>query len=499
MSLDDKRRWWTLPVVGAAQLMVVLDGTIVNIALPSAQRTLGMTDAARHWVITAYALAFGGLLLIGGRVGAALGHRRTFLIGLAGFAVASALGGAAVAPWMLFAARTLQGVFAAALAPAGLSILVTAFSDPRARGRAFGVYAAVGAMGSAVGLLAGGLLAEYATWRWCLYINVPVALLTAVGATLLVHRDHPTRDRRRLDVPGAILSAAGFATVVYGFNLAESRGWTAPPVLALLAAGIALLTAFVAVELRTPNPLLPMRILRHRARAGAFLSVTLLFAAMIGCYLFLTYYTQTILGYTPIRAGLALIINAGAALVGATLIAGRLHTRVPPAAIIVPGLLSTAAGMAVLTRLTAHSTHILALYLIPALLLTGLGLGCVMPPTASLATAHLPPQDIGAASATYNAAQQVGGALGTVLLNTIATSIATANLTPPTHTTRTAATIHGYTTALTVSTALLLTAACLAAPLTTARKQRTSHENAQDPTATPETGQQHERRAKSRA
>ncbi|MGH8966342.1 MAG: MFS transporter, partial [Actinomycetes bacterium] len=214
------RRWWTLPVVSAAQLLVVLDGTVVNIALPSAQQALGMSDASRHWVITAYALAFGGLLLIGGRVSGALGHHRTFVIGLAGFAGASALAGAAVDPVMLIATRALQGVFAAALAPAGLSLLTITFTEARERGRAFGVYAAVGAAGSAVGLVVGGLLTEYTSWRWCLFINVPVAVL-ALLATTVVPRDRPVPGERRLDVAGAVLSAGGFVAVVLAFNQAE--------------------------------------------------------------------------------------------------------------------------------------------------------------------------------------------------------------------------------------------------------------------------------------
>ncbi|QFU87212.1 MFS transporter [Amycolatopsis sp. YIM 10] len=455
-------RWWTLLVVSAAQLLVVLDGTIVNIALPSAQQALGLTDANRHWAITAYALAFGGLLLIGGRISGALGHRRAFLIGLLGFAAASALGGAATESLMLFAARASQGVFAALLAPAGLSLLATTFTEARERGRAFGVFAAVGAAGSAVGLIAGGVLTEYASWRWCLYINVPVALAAAL-AVRFVPRDRPVGARGRLDVPGAVLSVAGFAALVYAFTEAEPRGWGSPVVVALLAVGVLLLAAFVVVECRAPQPLLPLRVLAHHARAGAFLAITLMFVAMFGFYLFMSYYTQTVLHYSPVRAGLALIINAVAALAGATLIAGRLHGRVAPAALIVPGLLAAAAGMFVLTWLDDPSTG-----LVPALLLTGLGLGCVLPPTASLATAGMRGHDIGAASAAYNAAQQLGAALGVGLLNTIA-GAATTSRTPD-------ALVHGYTTALTVALGILLAAACAAGPLITVHTRRSTTE-----------------------
>jgi EmrB/QacA subfamily drug resistance transporter len=464
-----RRRWWTLLAVSAAQLLVVLDGTIVNIALPSAQHALGMTDASRQWAITAYALAFGGLLLIGGRVSGSFGHRRTFIVGLIGFAAASALGGAATSPGVLFGARALQGVFAAALAPAGLALLTTTFTEARERGRAFGVFAAVGAAGSAVGLIAGGLLTEYTSWRWCLYVNVPIALLAVLGMGF-VPRDRPIPGDGRLDLPGTLLSAAGFAAVVYGFNEAEPRGWGSPTVLTLLAGGVLLLAAFVAVELRTTHPLLPMRVLLHRARGGAFLAISLMFVAMFGFYLFMSYYTQTVLGYSPVQAGLTLIINALAALAGATLIAGKLHGRVAPAALILPGLLAAAIGMFILTRLTADSTDVLPLYLTPALLLTGLGLGCVLPPTAGLATAGMRGHDIGAASAAYNASQQLGAALGTALLNTIAASATASHLASNGsngQATQTAASVHGYTTALTVAFGILLTTALIATPLLT--------------------------------
>ncbi|MFB4308981.1 MFS transporter [Actinomadura sp. GTD37] len=471
------RRWLTLAVVSAAQLLVVLDGTIVNIALPSAQHALGMSDGNRHWAITAYALAFGGLLLIGGRVSGALGHRRAFLLGLAGFAASSALGGAAVDPAMLFGARALQGVSAALVAPAGLSLLTMTFTDAAERGRAFGVFAAVGAAGAAVGLIAGGLLTQYASWRWCLYVNVPVALLAA-GGVAAVPRDRPVGGRGRLDVAGALLSLAGFASVVYAFTRAESVGWRSPEVLALLACGLLLLAVFVVAERRASHPLLPMRVLLNRLRAGAFLAITLMFVAMFGFYLFMSYYTQTVLGYSPVQAGLTLIINALAALAGSVLIAGRLHGRVPPAALIVPGLVAAAAGTLLLTRLTADTTGVLSVHLVPALVLTGLGLGCVMPPTAGLATAGTQGHDIGAASAAYNAAQQLGAALGTALFNTLAAGAGAAFLAARPDAPPNASVVHGYTVALTVAFAILVAAACLTAPLIMARGRRETRRRA---------------------
>ncbi|MFI6291091.1 MFS transporter [Nonomuraea sp. NPDC050790] len=446
MDLAHRR---TLAAVSAAQLLVVLDGTIVNIALPTAQQALGMTDANRQWAITAYALAFGGLLLIGGRISGALGHRRAFVIGLAGFAAASALGGAAGGPATLFAARALQGVFAALLAPAGLSLLATTFTQARERGRAFGVFAAVGAAGSAIGLVAGGLLTEYASWRWCLYINVPVAL--AAAAAMAGTAGPQPRAAGRIDVLGGLLSVAGFGALVYAFNEAEPLGWGAPKVVGLLAGGLVLLAVFVVVERRAPEPLLPMRVLLDRARAGAFVAITLMFVAMFGFYLFMSYYTQGTLGYTPVQAGLALIVNALAALAGSSLIAGRLHGRVPPVVPIVGGLLAAAAGLFVLTRLGHDSAGVLGAHLLPALVLTGLGLGCVLPPTAALATAGLRGHDVGAASAAYNAAQQLGAALGTALLNTVAAGHAAA--------------VPGYVAAMGLALAILLAAALAGALL----------------------------------
>lgn len=384
-----RHKWWTLAVVSAAQLLVVLDGTIVNIALPSAQQALGVSDSGRQWVITAYALAFGGLLLVGGRISGALGHRRAFAVGLLGFAVASALGGLAVTPEMLFAARACQGAFAALLAPAGLAVLANTFTG----GRAFGVFAAVGAAGSAVGLMAGGLLTQYATWRWCLLVNVPIALLALLGC-VFVRADRPVT-RTRLDLPGAVLSVAGVAALVYAAS--------SPQAIPLAVVGVVLLGLFVLVEKRAANPLLPLRILANRTRAVALGSIFLTFAVMFGFYLHMTYYLQTELHLGPVQAGLMLLINAIAALVSATMV------RLSPRTMLVAGVLLVVAGIFVGN--------------VPvALVLTGLGLGCVLPATTRMATAGLPYADIGPASASYNAAQQLGAALGTAMLNTILVS-----------------------------------------------------------------------------
>ncbi|WP_436850059.1 MFS transporter [Streptomyces monashensis] len=442
--------------------MVVLDATIVNIALPSAQKSLGMTDADRHWVITAYALAFGGLLLPGGRVCSAIGHRRAFAIGLVGFGLTSGLGGAAGHAGTLFAARAGQGLFAALLAPAALSLLILTFTDGRERGKAFGVFAGVGAGGAALGVVAGGLLTEYADWRWCLYVNIPMSAIALIGVPL-VPRDRPGGDLRNLDLPGVLLSAAGLASLVYGFTQAEPHGWGDAKVLALLVGGVLLLSLFVLAERRTRNPLLPLRILVHRVRGTAFVSVCLMFAAMFGFYLFVSYYTQTILGYSPVKAGMTLLVNAVSTTVGAMLVAGRLRRRAAPSVLIAGSLLSSAAGLLILTQLTADSTHVFPVYLTPAMILTGAGLGCLLATATNTATIELDPAEAGVASAAYNMVQQVGAAFGTALLNSIAAGVTTSYLKD--HGNRPEAvstgTVHGYTVALRVAFGLLVGGALL--------------------------------------
>ncbi|MGW5676448.1 MFS transporter [Streptomyces sp. NPDC003860] len=463
-SAASARRWWALPVVSLAQLMVVLDVTIVNIALPSAQGALGISDTDRHWAVTAYALAFGGLLLVGGRVSSALGHRRAFAVGLVGFALASVLGGAANDATMLFAARAAQGVCAALLAPAALSLLVLTFADGPARARAFGVFAGVGAGGAALGLVVGGLLTEYADWRWCLYINVPMAALALLGVPL-VRRDRPSGDLRRLDVPGVLLSTTGLVALVYGFTEAEPHGWGDPKVLALLGGGLLLLGLFVRVEAVSRRPLLPLRILAHRARGTAFVAVFVMYVSMFGCYLFLSYYTQTVLGYSPVEAGLTLLVNAVSTTVGAMVLAQRLHGRLAPGRLIGGSLLSAALGMLVLTQLAVDSSRVFFVFLTPSMVLTGLGLGCLLAVATNRATVELAPADAGVAAAAYNTVQQVGAAFGTALLNSIATGATASYLADHGPGALKAGTVHGYATALWVAFGILAGGALLVALL----------------------------------
>ncbi|MFI8189605.1 MFS transporter [Streptomyces sp. NPDC085946] len=467
----DPRRWWGMAVIALAQLMVVLDATIVNIALPSAQHDLGMSDGSRQWVITAYTLAFGGLLLLGGRVADLVGRRRTFVVGLAGFAAASALGGAAATPGMLIGARALQGVFAALLAPSALSLLTTTFTDPRERGKAFAVYSVLAGSGSALGFVVGGLLAEYLNWRWCLYVNVPIAIGAVAGALTLLHH-RPALPGARLDVPGVLLGCGGLVALVYGFSEAESRGWMAPYVLRLFAAGAVLLMVFVWWQSRAVRPLLPLHVVRDRTRAGCFLTMMLAVVSMFGLYLFMTYYLQTVLGYSPVRAGLAFLPLTLSTLTTSTQISARLLRHVPPRALLAPGMVLAAGGMMLLTRMTVHSSY--AADLLPALILIGLGMGLTFTPVFSTATAGVAPQDSGVTSATVNTSQQVGASIGTALLNTIATTSGSAyvaaHLNDPAQRARIVqeGTVHGYTVALWWAAGIMLLAGLIAGLMVTA-------------------------------
>ncbi|MER6355026.1 MFS transporter [Streptomyces sp. NPDC001634] len=462
---DDPRRWWGLVIIALAQLMVVLDATIVNIALPSAQRDLGISDANRQWVITAYTLAFGGLLLLGGRIADMVGRKRTFVIGLIGFAGASALGGAATTSGMLFGARAFQGAFAAVLAPSALSLLTITFTDPRERGKAFGIYGALAGSGSAIGFIAGGLLTEYLNWRWCLYVNVPVAVVAVFGALALL-RSGPGNAGAHLDVPGVLLGCGGLVALVYGFSEAEPRGWTDPLVLSLFAVGVALVAAFVWWQTRAPQPLLPLHIVKDRDRAGCFLTMCLAVIGVFGLFLFMTYYLQVVLGYSPLRTGLGYLPLTAAIITGSTQISARLLRRVQPRMLMVPGMVLASGGLMILTQMTVHSRY--ATEILPGLILVGLGMGLTFMPIFATATAGVAPHDAGVTSATVNTSQQVGGSIGTALLNTIATTSSTAYLAAHLHNPAQKALIvregmvHGYTVALWWAAGVMLLAGLVA-------------------------------------
>jgi EmrB/QacA subfamily drug resistance transporter len=421
----DPKRWLALGVIAVAQLMIVLDASIVNIALPSAQKDLGISDADRQWVVTAYTLAFGGLLLLGGRIADFVGRKRVFVIGLIGFAAASALGGLASTAVLLYAARGLQGVFAALLAPAALSLISVTFTEGKERATAFGVFGAISGGGAAIGLLLGGVLTEYASWRWCLGVNVPIALVAAFAATRVV-RESKAEGDTKYDIPGAVLVSLGLVSLVYGFTEAakeknpgqstEVLGWTAPTTLSFLAIAVVLLVAFVLWERRSAHPLLPLRVALDRNRGGSYLVFLFIGAGLFAMFLFLTFYFQATLGYSPLRSGFA-FLPFSLGIIGGAGVISQLLPRFGPKPIMVPGLVSASIGMLLLTQITADTsywTHVL-----PPLLLMSVGMAAVFIPASSTALVGVGSHDAGVASALLNTSQQVGGSLGTALLNTL--------------------------------------------------------------------------------
>jgi EmrB/QacA subfamily drug resistance transporter len=417
-----RHRWWILAVICVAQLMVVLDATIVNIALPSAQRDLGFSDGNRQWVITAYALAFGSLLLLGGRIADMFGRKITFLIGLVGFAGASALGGAATSFGLLVGARAGQGLFGALLAPAALSLLTTTFTDSRERAKAFTVYGAIAGAGGAIGLLLGGVLTEYLDWRWTLYVNLFFAVIAFIGGMSLLQRT-PRDKNVNLDIPGTILVSTSLFCLVYGFSNAESHGWDSAATGGFLLVGVLLLASFTWWQTKAAHPLLPLRILLDRNRGASFVAVLISGAGMFGVFLFLTYYMQQSLGYTPIKTGLAFMPMVAGLMITNTLATTGLIPRIGPKPVVPLGMGIAAAGMVWMTALNLTSSY--ASHVMPPLIVVGLGLGLVMAPAMSLATSGVTATDAGVASAAVNTMQQVGGSIGTALLTTVSAGAAT--------------------------------------------------------------------------
>lgn len=417
ISTPDPRRWKALSFIALAQLMVVLDTTVVNIAMPAAQSGLGMPDRDRQWIIAAYTLAFGGLLLFGGRVADLVGRKRTFLIGLAGFAVASAIGGAAVNGPMLIAARAMQGTCGALLAPSALALITVAFTDTAERAKAFGVYGAIAGGGGAIGLVLGGILTEYLNWRWSLYISIPFAVIAGVGALAVIREPSAVRDPGRLDVPGVLLSTGGLVLLVSAFAATESEGWTGSLTLRLFAVAIGLLAAFVVVESRVKAPLLPLSVLADRTRGGVYLALGLSVISLYGLFLFMTYYLQIVKEFSPVVTGLAFLPMAVCLAIGSTQIAGRLP-RVAPKVVMGGGFAVAAVGVLLLTRLRVDSGYFTLV--LPAGILLGLGLGTAFVPAMNLATLGVDERDAGVASAVAVAVQQLGGSIGTVVLNSVA-------------------------------------------------------------------------------
>jgi EmrB/QacA subfamily drug resistance transporter len=444
--VNHDRRWWILGVLGVAQLMVILDTTIVNIALPTAQHALQFSNADRQWIVTAYSLAFGSLLLLGGRISDIVGRKRTLMIGLVGFAAASAIGGASVNFTMLVSARTLQGAFGALLAPAVLALLTTTFSDPGERGKAFGVYGAIAGAGGALGLLLGGILTSYVSWRWTLFVNLGIAPFAVAGAALWLKNDKAA-DHDPLDYPGILAVTSGLFALVFGFSHAETTSWSDPFTIGFLVLGVVLLAAFTYLQTQVAHPLLPLRVVLNRTRGGSLLAMLFAGAGLFGVFLFLTYYLQDTLGFSPVQTGLAFLPMVAALATTAQFANRSLLPRFGPKPLVPTGLLMAALSLLMLHRLGLHSSY--PADILPYLLLMGVGFGLSVAPSFSTATIGVAPHDAGVASASVNTAQQVGGSIGTALLNTLAASAGTAYLVGRLATTSTLrlAALHSYTTA----------------------------------------------------
>jgi len=452
--------------------MVVLDATVVNIALPTAQADLGFSAGDRQWVITAYSLAFGSLLLLGGRVSDLIGRKRAFMIGLVGFALASALGGAADSFGLLVAARALQGAFGALLAPTALAVLTTTFTVPRERARAFGIFGALAGGGGAIGLLLGGYLTQDVGWRWNLYINVVIAIVAIVAAIFLVPTIARSGPRPKLDIPGTLLVSGGLFALVYGFSNAETDSWSAPLTWGMLIASGVLLLAFVVWQRRAAHPLLPLSVVLDRNRAAAYLSILIAGASMFGIFLFLTYYIQTTLKFTPINTGLALLPMVATLVLFAQLGTNIFVPRFGPKVLVPIGMGLGVIGMLILTRLEVGSNY--ADHVLPALLVMGAAMGTIMPASMQSATLGVDRQFAGVASAMTNTSQQVGGSISTALLNTLAASAATSFVSshlPPTPAIAAEAAVHGYTTAFALCAAFFAGGLIIAALLFRRRGQ----------------------------
>ena len=449
-------RWAALGVIAVAQLMVALDATIVNVALPTAQRALGFDDAHRAYVVTAYTLSFAGLLLLGGKTSDRIGRRRALTIGLTGFGLASALAGAAPTFTVLVAGRALQGASAAFMAPAALALIASTFTEPRERGQAFGVFGAVASSGAVVGLLLGGVLTEYAGWRWCLYVNVVVAAVMIVVGRRVLPADHGLPVP--VDVASGVLATGGLAGLVLGASQAAAHGWTSLPVLLPGLLGLTLLAGFVARQRGLVAPLLPLSLLKDRGRATAYVATAISVVGTFGMFLMLTYHFQVVLGWSPVRTGLAFLPMSLAVAGSSYGLASRLMDRVAARVLVAPGLLVAAAGLALLTQLTPSSGYLTVIG--PAEVLVGLGIGCVFTPSIGVATSGVDPRQAGIAAATANTAMQIGSSVGTAVLNTVAVDATRGFAGSPT-----AALVHGFATATGGAAAALVVGAALVVAL----------------------------------
>ncbi|MFC8303333.1 MFS transporter [Specibacter sp. NPDC057265] len=412
-------RWWAMLAIGVSQLMVVLDATIMNVALPSAQIELGFSDSLRPWVITAYALSFGGLLLLGGRIADLMGRKQIFIIGLVGFAVASALGGAAPTFAVLLAARVLQGIFAALLAPAALSLLTTTFTDPKERGKAFGIYGALAGAGGAVGLLLGGILSEALSWRWTMYVNIAfaaVALVVGVIALAPTYRERGVK----LDVPGAIFATLGFFVLVLGFTNAEEHGFGDITTWGCLVLGVVLLFIFVLLQRKGKSPLLPLHIILDRDRGASMIGIFISGAVIFGVNLYLVYFLQIVVGFTPLQTGLAVLPLCLGIMAAALLSTAVLLDKLGAKILVPAGMVISAIGAVLLLQAKADSSY--ALHVAVPMFVVAVGLGAIISTCVSTGTLGVDRHDAGAASAAVNASQQLGGSIGLAVMNTLVAS-----------------------------------------------------------------------------
>jgi EmrB/QacA subfamily drug resistance transporter len=457
----EPNRWAVLALLSVAQLMVVLDATIVTIAIPSAQTALHFSTDSRQWIVTAYALAFGSLLLLGGKLGDLFGRKWTLIAGLVGFSIASALGGLAQSFGVLVAARTLQGGFGALLAPSALGLLTVTFEGSPDRPTAFGIFGAIAGGGASLGLILGGALTQVLSWRWCLYVNLVIAVPTTIVAFRLL-ANHSAPEREPIDIPGVLTSALGLFALVYGFSNAETQSWSATATIVALVASPLLLTAFVLIERRAKHPLLPLHIIWDRARGGAYTTIALAGAGVFAVFLFLTYFLQQQLGLSPLTTGLAFLPLTGVLVVTSTTVQTRViqHTGVKP--LVLAGTTLGAIAMFLFTRLTPGSSY--AGDVLPGLLVLGVGMGCIFAPAFSTATLGVEGREAGVASAMVNTSQQVGGSVGTSLLSTIFASAVASYTVGHLHTTglADAAAVHGYTTAFWWAVAIFALAFLLA-------------------------------------
>lgn len=465
-EVADPRRWFALVVIAIAQLMVVLDASIVNIALPHAalpKAMGGLNIAAKdyQWAVTAYTLTFGGFLLLGGRIGDYLGRKKAFLIGLVGFAAASLLGGFAQNAPMLFGARALQGLFGALLAPAALSLISVTFTDSKERAKAFGVYGALSGVGAAVGLISGGLLTQYFSWRWCMFVNTPMAMIAFFLAIRNV-KESKVEGHPHYDVPGALTATAGMISIVYGVSQASTHSWGSTTAWPFIALGAVLLVVFLNIEARKEQPLMPIRLIKDRVRGGAYLGQILVALALFGMFLFMTFYFQQIHGYSAVRSGL-LFLPFSLGVIFSAIVASKLLPKFGPRPLATVGSLMGATGLLYLSMFQANSSY--AGHVLPAMLVISLGMGLVFVPTSSTALFNVRPQDTGSASAILNTAQQIGGSFGTAIQSTIAVSAATAffklHHSGPMQIAMAHARVHGYSLAFRFGSGMFVIAAAV--------------------------------------